>query len=60
MGAKCFFDTNIGDHHHIFDEQNGRLTDIPAADVQVSGLTALAPGKELARIDVVFRVRSAG
>jgi Fur family iron response transcriptional regulator len=57
-GGQVFFDTNIGDHHHIFDEDSGRLTDIPAAAVRVSGLPELPRDKQLARIDVVFRVRS--
>jgi Fur family iron response transcriptional regulator len=59
-GGQVFFDTNIADHHHIFDENTAKLTDIPAAGVLVSGLPVLPPEKQLARIDVVFRVRTAG
>ncbi|MDE2029725.1 MAG: transcriptional repressor [Alphaproteobacteria bacterium] len=56
-GGQIYFDTNTGDHHHIFDEDSGHLTDIAASSLRVSHLPKLPSGKNLARIDVVLRVR---
>jgi Fur family iron response transcriptional regulator len=56
--GRAYFDTNMSDHHHIFDEDNGRLTDIAPDDVTLSGMPALPAGSKLSRIDVVLRVRS--
>ncbi len=57
-GGQAFFDTNIGSHHHVFDEDTGLLTDIPAASIRVSHLPKLPQGKKLARVDIVLRVQS--
>ncbi|MDE1901836.1 MAG: transcriptional repressor [Alphaproteobacteria bacterium] len=57
-GGQIYFDTNTGDHYHIFDEEGGYLTDIPAASVPIARLPKLPQGKSLSRIDVVLRVRT--
>jgi len=56
-GSKTYFDTNVSQHHHFFVEGENALLDIPDADVVV-GKTPVAPaGYEIARIDVVVRLR---
>src|SRR3979411_2062378 len=56
-GAKTYFDTNVSQHHHFFVEGENDLLDIPDADVVV-GKTPIPPeGYEVARIDVVVRLR---
>ena len=56
-GSKTYFDTNASDHHHFFVEGENHLLDIPDSDVVV-GKTPIAPeGYEIARIDVVVRLR---
>ena len=56
-GSKTYFDTNVSQHHHFFVEGENDLLDIPDADVVV-GRTPVPPeGYEVARIDVVVRVR---
>ena len=56
-GSKAYFDTNVSAHHHFFVEGKDQLLDIPGADVIV-GKTPVAPeGYEIARIDVIVRVR---
>lgn len=57
-GSSSYFDTNIGPHHHFFDEVTGSLCDIPAETIQTSGLPKLPTGREVARIDVTVRLRS--
>ena len=56
-GSKTYFDTNVSQHHHFFVEGENDLLDIPHADVVV-GKTPIPPeGYEIARIDVVVRLR---
>ncbi|MGZ3361584.1 MAG: Fur family transcriptional regulator, partial [Xanthobacteraceae bacterium] len=59
-GSKTYFDTNVSQHHHFFVEGENDLLDIPNADVVV-GKTPIPPeGYEVARIDVVVRLRRQG
>jgi Fur family iron response transcriptional regulator len=56
-GSKAYFDTNASAHHHFFVEDENELLDIPSADV-ILGKTPTAPeGYEIARVDVVVRLR---
>jgi Fur family iron response transcriptional regulator len=54
--GRSYFDTNLGDHHHFFDESANRLIDIPAEQVAVSSLPAAPSGKRVARVDVIVRL----
>ena len=56
-GSKTYFDTNTTAHHHFFVEGEHELLDIPAAEAIVSKLPAPPDGYEIARIDVVVRLR---
>ncbi len=56
-GSKAYFDTNVTSHHHFFVEDDDALLDIPGTDV-VLGATPNPPeGYEIARVDVVVRLR---
>ena len=55
--GRSYFDTNITDHHHFFYEGSGRLQDIPSADVTVADLPPPPEGAEVARVEVVIRLR---
>lgn len=52
-----YFDTNLGEHHHLYFEDTGELRDVDAANVRVTGLPAAPRGTEVARVDVVVRLR---
>jgi Fur family iron response transcriptional regulator len=54
--GRSYFDTNLGAHHHFFDESANRLIDIPAEEIAVSALPAPPAGKRVARVDVIVRV----
>lgn len=56
-GAKSYFDTNTGDHHHFYLEGENRLIDIPDDSVTVDNVPTPPPGFEIARVDVVVRLR---
>jgi Fur family iron response transcriptional regulator len=56
-GSKTYFDTNASDHHHFFVEGANELVDIPGADIAVDRLPEAPEGYEVARVDVVVRLR---
>ena len=56
-GSRSYFDTRLDDHPHFFWEEEGRLVDAPAEDLKIARLPALPEGAELARVDVVIRLR---
>jgi Fur family iron response transcriptional regulator len=56
-GSKTYFDTNVSDHHHFFVEGENALVDIPGADMIVGKMPMAPDGYEIARIDVVVRLR---
>ena len=59
-GSKTWFDTNVAQHHHFLVEETQMLMDIPGGSVSVHGLPEAPAGMEIARVDVVVRVRRAG
>ena len=56
-GSKTYFDTNTTSHHHFFVEGENALVDIPDAEKIVGKMPDAPPGYEIARIDVVVRLR---
>ena len=56
-GSKTYFDTNVSRHHHFFIEGENDLVDIPQSEVVVGKTPTPPPGYEVARIDVVVRLR---
>ncbi len=56
-GSRTYFDTNTSDHHHFFIEGGDFLMDIPAHDVSVTNLPTPPEGMEVARVEVVVRLR---
>jgi Fur family iron response transcriptional regulator len=59
-GAKTYFDTNVSDHHHFLVEGENQLMDIHADHMTVAGLPEAPEGMEIARVDVVVRLRRKG
>jgi Fur family iron response transcriptional regulator len=56
-GSKAYFDTNNCEHHHVFVEGDNDLLDIPSEEVLVGKAPTPPEGYEIARIDVVVRLR---
>ena len=56
-GSKTYFDTNVSQQHHFFVEGENALVDIPGADMIVGKMPTAPDGYEVARIDVVVRLR---
>ena len=59
-GSKTYFDTNTSDHHHFFVEGQNALVDIPTASVSLGELPQALDGYEIARVDVVVRLKRKG
>jgi len=55
---RVWFDTNMHNHHHIYDEDTGILTDIPAIPLSEMAVPYLETGKQIEQIDLMIRVRS--
>lgn len=55
-GSKSYFDTNMSEHHHFFIEGDEVLMDVPV-DIAVGDLPSPPPGMEIARVDVIVRLR---
>jgi Fur family transcriptional regulator, iron response regulator len=56
-GTRTYFDTNVDQHHHFFIEDEAKVIDIPASAVEVSDIPPPPEGFEIARVDVVVRLR---
>lgn len=55
--SKVFYDPNTRPHHHLYEVDNGKLTDIDASKVRIEGLPQLPEGMETEGIDLIVRVR---
>lgn len=58
-GDRSYFDTNVSNHFHFFDEDTGELEDIEASSLEVTGLPALPPQMQVTGMDVIVRIRKA-
>jgi Fur family transcriptional regulator, iron response regulator len=56
-GAKTYFDTDNSDHHHFVIDGENTVIDIPASAVSVAAMPEPPEGYEVARVDVVVRLR---
>ncbi|HVZ13483.1 MAG TPA: Fur family transcriptional regulator [Bauldia sp.] len=55
-GSKTYFDTNTGEHHHFFVEDDNEVIDIPG-EVEMGATPQPPEGYEITRVDVVVRLR---
>lgn len=57
VGDRTLFCSNQEDHHHLYDEGSGELSDVPAHLLCLSGSAPLPEGAELIRTDIIVRYR---
>ena len=55
--SKVFYDPNTRPHHHLYEVDSGKLSDIDAEHVHISGLPDLPDGMVTEGIDLIVRVR---
>ena len=58
-GSRSYFDTNTHDHPHFYWEDENRLSDAPAEQLEIARLPDAPAGAEIASVDVVIRLRKA-
>jgi len=56
-GSKTYFDTNTTDHYHYYIEDSHQVTDIRPELVAIGKVPEPPEGYEIARVDVVVRLR---
>ena len=56
-GSKSYFDTRMDDHPHFYWEDTAQLSDAPASELEIARLPGPPAGAEIARVDVVIRLR---
>jgi Fur family iron response transcriptional regulator len=56
-GARSCYDTCVEDHPHFYWEDEGLLIDAPAGSVSFADLPSPPAGAQIARVDVVIRLR---
>ena len=52
-----YFDTNTGDHHRFFHEEDGRLEDIDSDDIRIRKIPAPPRDTRIRRVDVVIHLQ---
>lgn len=57
--TRSYFDTRLDDHPHFYWEDRQLLTDAPRDDLKITGLPNPPEGTEIARVDLVIRLRKA-
>jgi Fur family transcriptional regulator, iron response regulator len=57
--SKVFYDPNTRPHYHMYDVESGKLTDIDAGEVKISGLPELPEGMVTEGMEVIVRIRPA-
>jgi Fe2+/Zn2+ uptake regulation proteins len=55
---RTYFDNNVTDHFHIFDEENNTLIDIPYSSVKFSKFPKLPKNKKIKNISLVINLEN--
>ena len=53
---KSYYDTNVTNHHHFFDENKKELIDLDDKDVQRIKINKSVPGKKITSIELLVKV----
>jgi Fur family iron response transcriptional regulator len=54
--SKCYYDSNVLNHHHFYYEKTGVLKDIDEGDLVISSIPKIEEGHKISNIDVVIRI----
>ena len=53
---KIYFDTNISDHHHFYNKEDGILFDV-SNNLKIKGLPNPPKGKKIDKIEVLVHLK---
>ena len=53
---KSYFDTNVTEHHHFFDEDTNELIDCSSDDIDSVNVKQNITGKKIKSVEVLIKV----
>ena len=53
---KSYFDTNVTEHHHFFDEDTNKLIDCTSDDIDLVNVKQNITGKKINSIEVLIKI----
>ena len=56
---KSYYDTNVKDHHHFFDEDSQTLKDINEDEIKISAIPNSPSNKKIKSLEVLIRLANA-
>ena len=54
---RSYFDNNVSDHFHLFDEDTNTLTDIPSSSIKFAKLPKLPKNKQIKNINLIINIK---
>jgi len=57
-GNKTFFDTNIKNHHHFYDEETSQLIDIKDENISVNNMPKIPNGRKFKKLEITILIAS--
>ena len=57
-GNKTYFDTNITNHHHFYDNETSELIDIDANEVVIQKIPKAPNGKKIKNVEVFINLKN--
>ena len=55
---QSYFDTNVSNHHHFFDESKNELIDLKDKDIRNLKIKKNIPGKKIKSIEVLIKLEN--
>ena len=56
-GQKTYFDTNVANHHHFYDNETSELIDIDASEVVIQKIPKAPNGKTIKNVEVFINLK---
>ena len=57
-GNKTYFDTNVSNHHHFYDDETAELIDIDANDIIIQKIPKAPNGKKIKNVEVFINLKN--
>jgi len=55
---KVVYDTNVSDHHHLYNVDTGDLQDLETDELHLNALPRLDDGVQIDGVDIIIRVKN--
>ena len=57
-GKKTYFDTNVSNHHHFYDNETSELIDIDASEIVIQKIPKAPNGKKIKNVEVFINLKN--